>query len=61
MQRLEAVHGKPMDRILWELYIRDHLTVREVGDRLGITAGAVSEWLRRFDIEARPTSSRRVA
>lgn len=61
MQRLEAVHGKPMDQILREFYLDEGLTVREVGERLGITAGAVSEWLRRFDIQARPTSARRVA
>ncbi len=47
--------------MLWELYVRDGLTVREVAARLGITAGAVSRWMERLDIPARPVGHRRPA
>ena len=53
MQRIEARLEKPMDQILRELYVERGLTVEQVGTELGITKGAVSRWLARFEIETR--------
>ncbi len=53
MQRVEARLGKPMDRILRELYVEQGLTLEQLGAVLGITKGAASRWLERFDIETR--------
>lgn len=53
MQDIEARLGRPMGDILRELYVERGLTVESVGAELGITKGAVSRWLERFDIPAR--------
>ena len=53
MQRLEAIHGRPMGELLQQFYVTDGLTVEQVGQRLGITKGAASRWLDRFGIEIR--------
>ncbi len=50
MQRLEAVHGEPIDDLLRRLYEVEGLTVEGVGIYLGITKGAASRWLDRFGI-----------
>lgn len=59
MQILEAARGQSMDAILRDLYLEKGLTVEEVGADLGITKGAVSEWLARFGIRARRPGPRR--
>lgn len=53
MQRIEAARGRPIEEILRELYVERGLTVEEVGSDLGITKGAASRWLDRFDIDTR--------
>ena len=61
MQRLEAVHGQPMGDLLQRLYVDEALTVDQVGQRLGVSKGAISRWLERFGIEARGHGSRSAA
>lgn len=53
MQSIEAREGRPMDEILRDLYVTQGMTLEAVGAKLGITKGAVSRWLERFDIPAR--------
>lgn len=59
MQRLEALHGTPIEDLLRRLYVEQGLTVEGVGAFLGITKGAASRWLDRFGVEIR--RPRRVA
>lgn len=59
MQTLEARLGRPIAEILRDLYVAQGMTVDEVGDELGVTAGTVSRWLGRCDIEARPRGGQR--
>lgn len=61
MQRIEAQMGKPMDAILRELYLEQGLTLEQLGAVLGITKGAASRWLERFDIQARRGGPQREA
>ncbi len=43
---------------LHRLYVVDGLSQREIGLKLGVTQGAVSHWLWKHDIEARPDGGR---
>jgi transposase len=53
MQVLEAAHGKPINELLADLYVRQGLTVDAVGAALGVTKGTISRWLERCGIPAR--------
>jgi len=53
MQVLEATHGKPIEELLTDLYVRQGLTVDQVGVAIGVTKGTVSRWLERCGIPAR--------
>lgn len=58
MQLIEARLKRPIDQILRELYLDRGLTVREVGEELGVTGGVISEWLVRCGIRARKTGQK---
>lgn len=53
MQRIEASRGQSMDDLLRDLYLKQGMTVEQVGAALGITKGAASRWLDRFSVERR--------
>ena len=58
MQRIEAARGRPIEELLRELYVDRGLTVEAVGIDLGITKGAASRWLDRFDIATRTRAAK---
>ena len=53
MQRAEARFGRSLGDLLHEWYHVEGLTLDQIGDRLGITKGAVSRWMEKFGIETR--------
>lgn len=63
MQDIEArdPDGRSIEQILRDLYVTRAMTVDEVGAQLGVTAGAVSRWLERCGIAARPRGGKATA
>lgn len=53
MQHAEARFGRPLGDLLTAWYHDEGLTLDEIGDRLGITKGAVSRWMERFGVPTR--------
>lgn len=52
-QLAEARHGRPLDELLTAWYHDEGLTLDQIGERLGITKGAVSRWMERFGVSTR--------
>lgn len=50
---MEARFGQPLDVLLTTWYHEEGLTLEQIGERIGITKGAVSRWMERFDVSAR--------
>lgn len=61
MQRAEARLGRSLDAVLTEWYLDEELTLDEIGERLGITKGAVSRWMAAFGIQRRRGGPRKAA
>jgi transposase len=61
MQRVEARYGRYLRDLLTEWYVDEGLTLHQIGDRLGITKGAVSRWIDPFSIDTRPGGRRTAA
>ena len=53
MQRMEAQQGRPIEDILWDLYVSRDMTIPEVATYLGISNTSVHSWLKRCGIERR--------
>lgn len=51
---LEAWQGKPLDKLLVELYIDEDLTVEQISKRLNISVGVIHNYLRKFNIDKQP-------
>lgn len=61
MQYAEARFDRPLDELLTAWYHEEGLTLDEIGERLGITKGAVSRWMDRFGVTTRRGGPRQVA
>lgn len=55
-QRIEAVHGRPIEELLRTLYVDEQLTQEQVADRLGVGRQAVVRWMVKYRV---PTRDRR--
>lgn len=53
MQRMEAARGRPIEDILYDLYVRQNLTMEQVARELGVTTATVLDWLKRCHIPRR--------
>jgi hypothetical protein len=54
MQRMEARYGRPMDELLYSMYVDQGMLLEDIGHEFGITKSAVSRWLAHFRVETRP-------
>jgi len=54
MRLIEMQHGEPIESLLRRLYVDEGKTLAEVGKELGISEGAVYNWMGRLDIPTRP-------
>jgi Trp operon repressor len=52
MQELEAIHGKPLDRLIRERYEAGE-TQRQIAAYLGVNVATVSRYMRTMDLPAR--------
>lgn len=50
---VEAVHGKPLDVLLRELYEGEGLSQEAVGARLGVSRWTVIRWMAAYGIATR--------
>ncbi len=53
MRLIEMQHGEPIESLLRRLYVDEGKTLAEVGKELGISEGAVYNWMLRLDIPTR--------
>ena len=60
MQLVEHRLERPLEEVLTELYHGEHLTVKQVGERLGVSGASVSRWMAELGIEARYIGPERV-
>lgn len=54
MRLIEFQRGEPIESLLRRLYVEEGKTLAEVGKELGISEGAVYNWMMRLDIPTRP-------
>lgn len=59
MQKVEAREGRPLDELLYDLYVVQGQTLAEIGARWDLTESAISYWLKWAGIEARRGGPRR--
>lgn len=50
---LSQKYGQDLEPMLWELYINERKTMREIGDALGVSAAAIYHKLKKFGIPTR--------
>lgn len=55
-QRVEHVHGAPIEQLLRSLYVDEGLTQAQVAERLGVSLRSVHRWMSDHQI---PTRDRR--
>lgn len=60
MLRIEEVHGKPIQEILWDNYRRQRKSSIQTGRELGVSQPTVLYWLRRTRIGVRPENGARI-
>lgn len=60
MQELEAIHGKPLDRLIRERYEAGD-TQRQIAEFLGVNVATVSRYMRSLNLPARRFGWRRKA
>ncbi|NMP23421.1 hypothetical protein [Sulfobacillus harzensis] len=53
MQIIEARRGRPIEQLLWEFYVRDGLSIGEIGAELQIDPSTVWKYLKRCGIQTR--------
>lgn len=59
MKQLEVQLGEPVEKVLYKLYIKQGLTVEEIGQRWGIHFSTVALWIRRFNINPDDTNKKK--
>jgi DNA-directed RNA polymerase specialized sigma24 family protein len=59
MLRIELARGRPIEELLAELYEAKGLTYAEIAADLGITEGALSNWMWRLGITPRRPGQRK--
>lgn len=57
---MEARYGQSLDLLLTSWYHEEGLTLDQIGERIGITKGAVSRWMERFGVTTRRGGPREV-
>jgi len=58
MRMVEERYGKPVEQLIHELYVEQGMTTTATGAHLGIDGSAVSRWMERLGIPARPRGKR---
>ena len=53
MRLIEFQRGEPIESLLRRLYVEEGKTLAEVGKELGISEGAVYNWMMRLNIPTR--------
>ena len=53
MKYVELVHGQDIEHILHHMYIDKRLSIRQIGDELGIHYHTINKWLRLAGINMR--------
>lgn len=59
MQLLEQAHGHPIDWVLWDFYVRQHLSLRKMARLFQVNPSTVYRWLQQCEIAVRPRSTSR--
>lgn len=59
MQLAESQLGRPLEDYLRELYVDQHLSLRDIGARMGLDVGTISRWMRQLGIATRPAGRHR--